>query len=216
MPMRALVPFAAAAALTACATTPPVPAVTTIAGRACAVSVDLARATPLVPAKPEPRYSVRAVVDSSFPCVEIDGAKSTYVVFAFPPEATEKTFTVGGVFEEARIFAPIVQTLDANGSPLRKFSGDDFMARGELFSAQLRPRAEERYLLVRSAGGLVGSEDARITMGINTSGTYIPGAGAVTIRTGADNASLRTFSHEGIVEVQVADPRPPEGPAKKR
>jgi hypothetical protein len=214
----AFAPLAAIAVLSACATVEIPPAVTDIASRACATSVDLTKAAPLAPPKPDEarQFTVTAKVDSSFPCVEIDGAKATFALFSMPAEPTQKTITVGGVFEAVRIFAPIVQTLDANGSPLRIFDGDDFLVRGALYSAQFRPRTEEAYILVRSAAGLAGGKNDQIRMGINSTSTFVPGVGAISINTGGDTAASRTFSHEGVVQVIVADPRPPQAEAKKR
>ncbi len=194
--------------LGACATPPPPPpALLSIDGRQCDDDVDLAGAIDLISPKEKKRYTITQDIGADSPCVNLeDGGKATYALFRLPGFAPESVMIAGGVLEQARIFAPDIALLDEDGAPSRVFTRDDFLFQGVVYGVQLRPRAEERYILIRAAPELVGAEYDSVTLGIDTQ-TICTGMFCMNSYSGIDYETTRQFSYAGAVSVTIQDLR---------
>ncbi|QTC91638.1 hypothetical protein [Brevundimonas goettingensis] len=204
----------AATAAAGCATMPPPPPATLAFGGAnCAATPDLTQALSLTPDKERSLWTVTTQVGSATPCVRRDGRESSYLVYAIPEDAGDKTLTVGGYLEPLRIFSPRVEVLDGHGETSRSFRPDEFMYRGPNYSVLFRPRPGERYVLVTTEDARVGQKYDSIVIGVTTTSTGAVAGSALaaglvgggTVSSGTDVGLSRTFSYEGAAQVIVHD-----------
>lgn len=161
-----------------------------------------------------PKEQVVHVVDSAMTpmsnCLVRAGTQAPYVIYALPDDMDDKTIIVGGVLEASRIFAPLIEILDASGQVLKTFQPEDYYYRGPVYSVQFRPQFGQRYLLVTADTTLVGQSYDSIQVGVNTS--YVStGLYTSAINTGVESRSSRTFSYEGVVRVMLNDTDIKEG-----
>jgi hypothetical protein len=210
--MIARVAFACAViGLAACATPAPPPAVLEYVASNCAAAPSVANAASLVPEREREAHAVRTPVTPETPCVvDADGRTAPYAVFAVPADFEDKTLTAGASLEAARIFAPQVSLLDAQGTVVRTFTRADYLYRGAIYGVQFRPRAGETYVLVAADPALVGERYDSILIGTSTATSATP-AGAFSWTTGVDGEQSRTFSYEGTIQVSVYDADTEEG-----
>lgn len=204
-----LLALAALSLLTAsCVTAPPVaaPVLEYAANNSCAATPDLSSAASLIPERPRAQYIVTAAVTQAAACLtRAERSATPYLLYALPAASESRTFTAGALLEPARIFAPHVSLLDANGVVVRDFDSTQFMYRGPVYSVQFRPRAGEAYLLFTAEPMLVGQRYNSVAIGTQTASAYTT-VGAVSWTSGVDNTQSRTFSYEGGVQVIVYDP----------
>lgn len=200
---RRIFGLALVTSLSACTTTPPPAAVLSYSAIDCRATPDLATAIPLpLAAGKRSGESVRTPVDSSTPCLDINGSRSPYLLFAMPQTA-QRLVEVGGAIEPARVFPPSVVILDENGTTLRTFAPTQYQNRGDRYSVQFTPREGERYILVTVDQSLVGSSYNAVATGTSTA--YI-GTGYWT--SGVDYTVSRTRSYHGTVVTTVYDTTP--------
>ncbi len=210
MTARAFALAAAVVGLAACATAPP-PAVLEHTASNCAAAPSVANAASLIPDRERRAHVVRTPVTPLTPCVVgADGRTAPYAVYAMPADFEDKTLTAGASLEVARIFAPQVSLLDAQGAVVRTFTRADYLYRGTIYGVQFRPRAGEAYVLVAADPALVGERYDSIMIGTTTATSATP-AGAFSWTSGVDGAQSRTFSYEGAIHVSVFDSDTEEG-----
>ena len=111
--------------------------------------------------------------------------------------------------------------LDAAGRTTRGFRTDEYLYRGFNYSVLLRPRSDERFILVTIDPSRVGQRYDSIAIGVSTSATGAPVTGLASglvgsgnITTGTDASISRTFSYEGAVQAIVNDSDTDEPAAK--
>lgn len=198
--------LAAALALAACATArPPPPPVLEYVRTSCDASPDVASATSLTPDRARAQFVVNTPVTAATHCLtREDGGVSPYQVYALPADPATKTITIGAAVEMARIFAPQISVLDANGVVTRSFDRAQYAYRGYVYSVQFRPHEGEAFVLVTADPTLVGQRYDSVFIGTQTASTYAAGV-TVSWTSGVDNAQSRTFSYEGGLQAIVYD-----------
>lgn len=203
--LRPAAAVAAAAALSGCATVVVAPPALTVFDRqGCAAAPELSRAASLTPEKPKAEHAVTTPVGPETPCLAGADGPTPYLLYALPSDPNGKTLDVGGVLEASRIFAPRAALLDAQGRTTRELGRDQFLYRGDVYSARFTPRAGEAYLLVTAAPDLTGKPYQSIAISTATTSVYT-GYGVATWTSGVDAGQLRTFSYDGTVRVSVFD-----------
>lgn len=170
----------------------------------CALVPDLSSAISLTPEKERASHTAFGPVGADGPCLQGPDGALPYIVFALPEDRDDKTLSVGGALEATRILSPRVSLLAADGSVTRTFGSEDFLYRGPLYSVQLRPRAEEAFILVSAEPARVGQRYDSIVIGTNTTSTYAAGA-YINWTSGTDDAQSRVFSYAGTAQVIVYD-----------
>ncbi|MGH7027135.1 MalM family protein [Brevundimonas sp.] len=195
----------------ACATAaPPPPAALAYARQDCSTTPDLSTAVSLTPDKERAVHLVATPVGPDTPCLNRAGTAVPYVVYAVPADFGDKTLNVGSALEQARIFAPSVEILDAQGDVTRRFERREYFYRGPVYSVQFRLRTGEAYLLVTAAPELVGQRYDAIQIGVATT-VVSTGLYAAVVQTGTEAKQLRTFSYDGTVRVSINDTDIKEG-----
>lgn len=203
--------LALAGLLSACSTTPPPPpplAVAEITGKTCADKPDLTKAIAMTPKRKAQWHNVSTNVDVQSPCLTLDGKPSNYVLYALPAVPSNHTLTIGGVYEPLRILWPLVSVLNAEGQPIRSFPADRVTNVGSTLGVQFRPSDEARFVLVQtnpeSAGVEVKAFETQLVSETNYSyNPYNYGSTAYTTQYGREGATVRKFSHEGVVSVTI-------------
>lgn len=195
----------------ACATAPPAPeALLSIDNRTCDNALQMDSAAPLIPERSKRRYTISADVDESAPCLNLeDGGKVTYALFSLPDYAAQTTIIAGAQMEEKRIFAANIMLLDAQSAVTRTFDREDYLFQGNTYGVQIRPRNNERYLLVQTDPEIVGEAYDSVTIGVNAS-TMCTGLWCSNVYSGVDYQSTRVFSYAGKVSILVQDHREEE------
>lgn len=189
----------------ACVTTPAPLAVLQYQRQDCTTTPDLTLAQSLTPERERSAITSATQVTATTPCIATaEGATTPYVVYALPADLDDKTITIGASLEAARVFAPHVALLDAQGVVTRTFERDQYMYRGVVYSVLFRPRAGESYALVTAEPALVGQRYDSINLATATSGA-MAGPVYVSWTTGIDDTQTRVFSYEGTVSVTVHD-----------
>jgi hypothetical protein len=209
--MRNVAPaLALSAFLAGCATVPPPKwAVREYRGTTCAATPDLTKAISLVPPKKKEKAKVWTVpvnIDSLTPCLATSVGKGPHVVYDIPQNSGDKVFEVGAVLEPIRIFSPQISILDAEGKETRSFGPEKYLYRGNVFSVQFQPQANERYVLVATHAGNVGKRYESIFTGVAAHTMYSQ-YGSSNYYTGIDQEETRTFSYEGTVVATVHLPK---------
>jgi hypothetical protein len=210
-PVLAASALLAAAFAAACATTepppPPQPVLAIAAERTCDADIKIDAARPLTPPKPRAEDTIIASFDASTACIERDGAKLNYVVFKLPDFAVNHTLTVGGANEALRTAAVSVSMLDATGAVKRSFGRDKVMTYGAIRGVQLRPGADEAFVLVMSDPETVGKVRTGVETAIAVSPNYaynsVTGGGSYNTQRGFETNASRTYSFEGTVVVKI-------------
>jgi hypothetical protein len=197
--------------LQACASGPkivPPAAVSSLETKVCDKEISLKDVIYLTPEKRQAYHTVSTLIEAKTACLEKDGTKSNYVIYRLPANAENHTVTVGGVQEELRTFAPSVSLLDADAKPSRRFADDRFATLGNIIGIQFRPLPVERYILVQSNPALVGTSISSLATRISQTSGYTPATaysygGSYNIQSGVEVKNMRTYSHEGYVNVIV-------------
>lgn len=198
------------ALLAACTTTPPVPpksAVLTLDGKNCEAQISVDNNLSLTPPKKAIMHEVSTEINIGSKCVETDGQKANYIVYAIPAAPQNHTITIGGSLDVLRTFAPDVSILDMNGKVSRTFAPDQYAYLGHIYGVQFRPGENDRYILVKSDPKLVGVEKSALETRVNVSTGYAAGVGGYgttyNTYTGTEAKKSRVFSHEGLISVTI-------------
>lgn len=208
---RLILAVAPIALLQACASTPPAPpptAVLAVSGKTCTSEPSIKDAISLMPEKPKVYYDVYTTIDAAKPCLTVETTSRNYVVYAIPAHGDNHTITVGGVQEAIRTFAPSISLLDADGKTTRTFGNDRLAVLGNMLGVQLRPLPTERFILVQSNPGLVGTAVSTLETRITVTQGYTPATaysygGSYQTQRGVEGTHNRVFSHEGQVHVTI-------------
>ena len=199
-----LAAVALAAAVSACASTPPPLAVLLPPAGPCDTHPVLAE--PLALEAPTGNSARRqgTMLDATTPCWANpeSGVNSPYVLAQLPETEEPFLLTVSAPNSVLRILALEVRMLSAEGDTLRRFDRDDYLSLGDGYSLQIRPRDGETLILVTADPDLVGATVDSIHMGIHTT-TVATAYGASNYSVGADTAYSRQFSYEGGVSFQM-------------
>jgi len=194
----ALVAFVALAA--GCATrTPPL---TSLAGRNCDDAVDLASATPL-PLDAEKPFEARVGAEAR--CIRTaDGAEGAYLLFELPRSAGPFHVVVESLTVGKSLFAPQVTVLDARGRAGRGLEVERFNTRGTTLQGTLffEAVASERYLLVTSLGGHVGTSQTRRMQSIRTTPVFT-GYVSFVVSHGAEAERAVVYAHNGHLRLHA-------------
>lgn len=194
-----------------CATTPPPPppqAVSEITGKTCTDTPDLTKAIAMTPKRKAQWHAIATTIDGMSPCLNLDGKPSNYVVYALPSAPSNHTLTIGGLYEAFRILGPLVTVLNADGQPIRSFPAERFANVGSTFGVQFRPSDEGRFVLVQTNPQTAGIEikafETQLVTQTNYSyNPYTYGSSSYQTQYGREGATVRKFSHEGVVSVTV-------------
>lgn len=188
---------------------PPPPAVTSFAPAvACTDAPSVSGAASLTPENPAGRMEHVIDVGVQAPCLRLaSGAQAPYAVFALPTAGKVASISAGAIFEELRVFAPVVSTLGADGRTVRTFTADDFHRRGQTLAVLFSPRAEEKFLVVSGEPAKVGGAHSLIA--VDPAGVSVPGHIKSPEQVAAFKANLsRPYSYAGQVFARAyfADP----------
>jgi hypothetical protein len=205
-----LVGLALAGMVSACSTTPPPPpplAVAEITGKTCTDKPDLTKAIAMTPKRKAQLHNISTNMDAQSPCLNLDDKPSNYVVYALPEVPSNHTLTIGGAYEAMRILWPLVSVLNAEGQPIRSFPAERVANVGSTLGVQFRPNDEARFVLVQtnpqSAGVEVKAFETQLVTATNYAYNPYNGGGTYTTQYGKEGASVRKFSHEGVVSVTI-------------
>jgi hypothetical protein len=186
--------------LAACASPPALAPRLDIARSACAAGPALATARP-VPLKDGDKSTVELGDDAA--CLEVGGARSTYVVFRLPDAEVPYLVAVTSEPRGATLFAPRLMLLDAAGTVRREIPRAAFMFHGTALQAGLRAQPADRYLVVASDPASVGQKASRIVA--STQQMMVPvGPAYGFVHTGSEATQDLTFAHNGSVTVSAA------------
>ena len=198
------------ALVTACSTTPPPPpplAVAEINGKTCTDKPDLTKAISMTPKRKAQFHTIATNVDAQSACLTLDGKSSNYVVYALPEVPSNHTLTIGGAYEAMRILWPLVSVLNAEGQPIRSFPAERVTNVGSTLGVQFRPSDEARFILVQtnpqSAGVEVKAFEVQLISETNYAYNPYNYGGTYTTQYGREGATVRKFSHEGVVSVTI-------------
>jgi hypothetical protein len=179
---------------------PPVPLVTSLAGRDCATTLDLSKATVL-------RYTgnesdIDAFLDPAAACVQTPAGPSLYHVYRLPDAVSPDLIAVTSKPFGAAILPPRVLLLDNAGTVKRQFAGADLAYHGTGLTARFRSHPDETYLVVESDSALIGSTVSRVTESTNA---YImpAGNGYFSVHTGNDQTTQFMYSYTGKLEIAL-------------
>jgi hypothetical protein len=202
--------LALAGMVSACSTTPPPPppmAVAEITGKTCTDKPDLTKAIAMTPKRKAQLHNISTNMDAQSPCLNLDGKPSNYVVYALPEVPSNHTLTIGGAYEAMRILWPLVSVLNAEGQPIRSFSAERVANVGSTLGVQFRPADEARFVLVQtnpqSAGLEVKAFETQLITQTNYAYNPYNYGGSYTTQYGWEGATVRKFSHEGVVSVTI-------------
>jgi len=199
---RVLIGLALSSILAGCASAPAAPALEVFAPLECAQSPELAGAISLVPEKEKKVWVVDHAINAASPCLEWEGAKGPYAIFALPSGTPSGPIEIGAALEAQRVFSPHVVMLDAAGAPVRSFTPEQYHVRSDTYSVQFLPQGKERYMLVTANPARIGTAYEGIRTG--TSNTYIyTGYAAMSWTSGTETSLSSRFSYDGVIRAKV-------------
>ncbi|HOY78384.1 MAG TPA: hypothetical protein PLN33_11295 [Hyphomonadaceae bacterium] len=195
-----------------CVTSVPAPAAVTSfePQTACSAQVSLVNVATLTPEKPSGHMEQLASLGPAGPCAQTaSGASVPYAVFSLPTSGKVASISAGAMLEEARLIAPTVFTLSADGRVIRTFSDRELRHRDRTLGVLFIPRTEEKFVAVAVEPGKIGGAFSFVAVDPTTVQTP---AGLTTPEQIAQfKASLaRPYSYEGQVYARAyfADPAP--------
>lgn len=141
-------------------------------------------------------------IDGDVRCLAQSGDRSvSYAVYRLPRYRDPWTLQLGSHITDGGLFAPEAVLLDADGKTVREVTFDRFALRGERLQATVffnDENAGERYLVVRSAGAVVGRDQRHVV----SSSFYVPllaGALPFLYMQGTEAEGSFTYAHNGTV-----------------
>lgn len=149
---------------------------------------------------PEGAQSFR--VDGDARCLAQSGDRSvSYAVYRLPRYRDPWTLQLESRITDGGLFAPDVLLLDADGRIAREVPFDRFALRGERLQTTVffnDENASERFLVVRSAGAMVGRDERHVV-----SGSFVvpllAGALPFLYMQGTEAEGSFTYAHNGVV-----------------
>lgn len=170
--------------------------------RGCATQWDLSSPQAIVLDAPGGAQSHR--IDGDTHCLaQPDGVAASYAVYRLPRFRESWTLQLESLITGGGLFAPEALLLDAQGKVLREVAFDRFALRGDRLQTTVffsQDNAAEQYLLVQSAGAVVGRDERRVV-----SGSFIvpllAGALPFLYMQGTESEGSFTYSHSGTINL---------------
>lgn len=186
-----------------CVSRAPVPAtVMQLNPKGCDAQWDLATPQQIEMDSPHGAQAFR--VDGDLRCLAYSGDSSvSYAVYRLPRFREPWTLQLESRISEGRLFAPAGLILNAEGIVLREIPFDRFAMRGDRLRSTVffgPDNATEEYLLVHSAGAIVGSNQRHIVSGSFVV-PVIAGLLPFVYMQGTESEGSFTYAHSGVVYV---------------
>jgi hypothetical protein len=141
-------------------------------------------------------------VDGDVRCLAQSGDRSvSYAVYRLPRYRDPWTLQLESRITNGALFAPEAMLLDADGKVVREMTFDRFAMRGERLQITVffnDENASEHYLVVRSAGAVVGRDERHVV----SSSFYVPllaGALPFLYMQGTEAEGSFTYAHNGVI-----------------
>ncbi|MCC2655944.1 MAG: Maltose operon periplasmic protein precursor (MalM) [Panacagrimonas sp.] len=141
-------------------------------------------------------------VDGDVRCLAQSGDRSvSYAVYRLPRYRDPWTLQLESRITDGALFAPEAMLLDADGKMVREMTFDRFAMRGERLQITVffnDENASEHYLVVRSAGAVVGRDERHVV----SSSFYVPllaGALPFLYMQGTEAEGSFRYAHNGVV-----------------
>lgn len=141
-------------------------------------------------------------IDGDVRCLAQSGDRSvSYAVYRLPRYHEPWTLQLESRITDGGLFAPEAVLLDADGKTLREVRFDRFALRGERLQTTVffnDENAGEHYVVVRSAGAVVGRDERHVV----SSSFYVPllaGALPFLYMQGTEAEGSFTYAHNGTV-----------------
>lgn len=184
-----------------CAGRAPLPAtVMKLNPKGCDAQWDLASPKQIEIDSPQGPQAFR--VDGDLRCMAQSGDGSvSYAVYRLPRFRESWTLLVESRISEGRLFAPAGLLLDADGTVTRQIPFDRFALRGARLRATVffgPENVTEEYLLVHSAGAIVGRNERHIVSGSFVI-PLIAGVLPFVYMQGTESEGNFTYAHNGVV-----------------
>jgi hypothetical protein len=168
--------------------------------KGCDARWDLASPPAVVLDSPQGAQGFR--VDGDLRCLaQSDGRSVSYAVYRLPRFRESWTLQVESRISDGGLFAPEAVLLDADGKVLREVPFDRFALRGERLETTVffnQENAAEQYLVVHSAGVVVGRDERHVV----SSSFIVPliaGALPFLYMQGTESEGSFTYAHNGVV-----------------
>lgn len=198
--LRCLALLGLAALGTGCASAPVPATVMPLNPKGCHARWDLGSAQPIVMDDPQGAQAFR--VDGDARClVHPGGGSVSYAVYRLPAYRESWTLALETRISDGGLFAPEALLLDAGARVLRTVPFDRFAMRGERLQTTLffsQENAAERYLVVHSAGAVVGRDERHVV----SSSFVVPliaGALPFLYMQGTESEGSFRYAHNGMV-----------------
>ncbi|MBV9992444.1 MAG: hypothetical protein JOZ72_14275 [Alphaproteobacteria bacterium] len=186
----------------------PLPPLTTLSGRQCAASADIATAAVLLYKTKDETKQVVDMADA-MPCLKTASGAALYVVYGLPQTDEPYVIGVASTSRGGTLFAPQVMLLAGDGSVKRTFPGKQMEFRGEGYGVRIPKHGDEAYIVVASDPATVGSSTSRINDA--TQVTYASnGYATYAIHSGTESQDTYIYAHNGRVTVTVTSLVPPK------
>lgn len=209
MEWKALATLVPLALVSACAQSlpPMLPPTLTYDRADCSATPDLTRAISLTPVKGSDEWEERSdiwSIDSPIAgnCLRRGNVMGPYLVYALPEYGSTQLIETGSVLEGVRLFSPMMVMLDGDGAETRLIEPGSYMFRTNMYSAQIAPTQDEKYMLVSVNPDLIGERYEAIRSGINTTTIYT-GYGASNWNSGVETALSQGYSYEGTMRTRL-------------
>jgi hypothetical protein len=203
IPRRILPVLGIAALLAGCATPKPIEPVTDLGARVCAPQPWGLGATALA-LDPDSARAATIDIAPDAPCRRNDqGTDSLYHVFMLPASDKPVMVTVSSMPVPRALFAPRLLLLDGMGRVTRQVDEHAFLFRGDMLTALVRLRADERMLVVESAPSVVGQPVSRVQEQLNSQ-VVVAYPFVAHVYTGSEMHTNYVMSHTGRIRVDLA------------
>ena len=168
--------------------------------KGCQAQWSLASAPQIVMDSAEGEQAFR--VDGDVRCMAAsDGSSVSYAVYRLPRYREPWTLQLESRISQGSLFAPEALLLDADGKVLRNVPFDRFAMRGERLETTVffdQDNAAEQYLLVHSAGAMVGRDERHVVSG-SFIVPLIAGALPFLYMQGTESEGSFRYAHNGVV-----------------
>ena len=181
---------------------PALEAVTSLAGRTCAMAPDLTAARPI---EFDVADTNRVDLDATGPCLGGAGGPSLYATFQLPNVPAPYVVNIASERRRQTVASLRLTLLDAQGGETRTVPRASFVQRGQELTSTLRVRPGERYLVVASDPATVGQQSRDITSATQTQAVGYPLL--VQVNTGSEEVTSTRYAHNGTIRV-AARPLP--------
>ncbi|MGH8517423.1 MAG: MalM family protein [Panacagrimonas sp.] len=188
-----------------CAARAPTPAtVLQINPKGCDAQWDLG--TPPLIEIDSPQGAQAFRVDGNLRCLaQTDDGSVSYAVYRLPRFVEPWTLRVESRISEGKLFAPAGLLLDADAKVTRQIPFDRFAMRGERLRTTVffaPDNANEEYLLIHSAGAVVGRSERHIVSGSFVI-PLIAGVLPFLYMQGTESEGSFTYAHDGVVYLRA-------------